>query len=276
MPEDSYHGEDIVEHVNNFVGLYGDKYVNATEEERRAALVAYALPLNIKRLEQDLLKYRIKYDNWFRESTLHESKAVENVIKLLTEKGHTYEKDGALWFRASDFGDEQDRVLIRTNGVPTYVVPDIAYHYNKLVERGYDKAIDILGADHHGYAPRMKAAMTALGVDANKLDMVIYQIVRLVRGGETIKLSKRSGKAITLTTLLDEVPIDAARFFFNLRDTPHLDSTSTLPSRKALKTPFLRSIRTREKYAVHRKAEKRKIVVRITPRKSSFIPSPPK
>lgn len=238
MPEDSYHGEDIVEHVNNFVGLYGDKYVNATEEERRAALVAYALPLNIKRLEQDLLKYRIKYDNWFRESTLHESKAVENVIKLLTEKGHTYEKDGALWFRASDFGDEQDRVLIRTNGVPTYVVPDIAYHYNKLVERGYDKAIDILGADHHGYAPRMKAAMTALGVDANKLDMVIYQMVRLVRGGETIKLSKRSGKAITLTTLLDEVPIDAARFFFNLRDTnTHLEFDLDLAIEESSKNP---------------------------------------
>lgn len=224
MPEDVYKGVDIIEHVYNYYKINGDKLVNVNEEERKSALVEYALPINIEGLERDLKKYRIVYDTWFRESTLHENGSVKEVVKLLTEKGHTYEQDGAIWFKASDFGDDQDRVLVRANGIPTYFVPDIAYHYNKLVTRGFDKAIDILGADHHGYVPRMKAALTALGVDSAKLDVVIMQMVMLVRNGETVKLSKRSGKAITLSTLLDEVPIDAARFFFNLRDpNTHLE-----------------------------------------------------
>lgn len=218
MPEDVYKGVDIIEHAYNFYKINGDKFVNADEESRKSALVEYALPLNIDGLEKDLQKYRIVYDTWFRESSLHKSGAVKQIVDMLTEKGQTYEKDGAIWFKASDFGDDQDRVLVRANGIPTYFVPDIAYHYNKLVTRGFDKAIDILGADHHGYIARMKAALTALGVDASKLDIVIMQMVMLVRNGETVKLSKRSGKAITLSTLLDEVPIDAARFFFNLRD----------------------------------------------------------
>lgn len=224
MPEDVYKGVDIIEHAYNFYKINGDKFVNADEENRKSALVEYALPLNIDGLEKDLAKYRIVYDTWFRESSLHKSGAVKQIVDMLTEKGQTYEKDGAIWFKASDFGDDQDRVLVRANGIPTYFVPDIAYHYNKLVTRGFDKAIDILGADHHGYIARMKAALTALGVDANKLDIVIMQMVMLVRNGETVKLSKRSGKAITLSTLLDEVPIDAARFFFNLRDpNTHLE-----------------------------------------------------
>lgn len=224
MPEDVYKGVDIIEHAYNFYKLNGDKFVNADEESRKSALVEYALPLNIDGLEKDLQKYRIVYDTWFRESSLHKSGAVKQIVDMLTEKGQTYEKDGAIWFKASDFGDDQDRVLVRANGIPTYFVPDIAYHYNKLVTRGFDKAIDILGADHHGYIARMKAALTALGVDASKLDIVIMQMVMLVRNGETVKLSKRSGKAITLSTLLDEVPIDAARFFFNLRDpNTHLE-----------------------------------------------------
>ena len=224
MPEDVYKGVDIIEHAYNFYKINGDKFVNADEESRKSALVEYALPLNIDGLEKDLQKYRIVYDTWFRESSLHKSGAVKQIVDMLTEKGETYEKDGAIWFKASDFGDDQDRVLVRANGIPTYFVPDIAYHYNKLVTRGFDKAIDILGADHHGYIARMKAALTALGVDASKLDIVIMQMVMLVRNGETVKLSKRSGKAITLSTLLDEVPIDAARFFFNLRDpNTHLE-----------------------------------------------------
>lgn len=224
MPEDVYKGVDIIEHAYNFYKINGDKLVNADEESRKSALVEYALPLNIDGLERDLKKYRIVYDTWFRESSLHKSGAVKQIVDMLTEKGQTYEKDGAIWFKASDFGDDQDRVLVRANGIPTYFVPDIAYHYNKLVTRGFDKAVDILGADHHGYIARMKAALTALGVDANKLDIVIMQMVMLVRNGETVKLSKRSGKAITLSTLLDEVPIDAARFFFNLRDpNTHLE-----------------------------------------------------
>lgn len=224
LPEDAYKGVDIVEHAENFIKEYGDRYVNAPAEERRKALVDFALPKNIAGLERDLGAYRIQYDRWFKESSLHEDGSVQRVIDALKEKGVTYEQDGALWFKASAFGNDKDIVLVRANGIPTYIVPDIAYHYNKLVTRGYDKAVDVLGADHHGYVPRMKAALTALGLDANRLDCVIMQMVRLVRDGETIKLSKRSGKAITLNTLLEEVPIDAARFFFNLREpNSHFD-----------------------------------------------------
>ncbi|MCL1823262.1 MAG: arginine--tRNA ligase [Oscillospiraceae bacterium] len=238
MPEDSYHGEDIIEHVKNYITENGDKLLSVSEEERRETLANYALPLNINSLEEDLLKYRIKYNTWFKESTLHNSGAVERIIELLKEKGQTYEQDGALWLKSSDFGDEKDRVLVRSNGVPTYLVPDIAYHYNKLVERNFDIAIDILGADHHGYIPRMNAALQALGIDTARLKIIIMQMVRLLRGGEAVKLSKRSGKAITLTTLLDEVPLDAARFFFNLREAnTHIDFDLDLAIEESNKNP---------------------------------------
>ena len=238
MPEDAYHGQDITDHAKAFAEINGDKYVDCSSEERRKALVAYALPLNIAGLERDLLKYRIKYDNWFRESTLHNNGAVKKVVDMLTEKGHTYEKDGAVWFRAEQFGADKAFVLIRSNGLPTYVVPDIAYHYDKLVTRNFDIAIDILGADHHGYVPRLKAALTALGVDADRLNVVLMQMVRLIKNGEQYKLSKRSGKAITLVTLLDEIPIDAARFFFNLREAnTHLDFDLDLAVEKSSQNP---------------------------------------
>lgn len=224
LPEDAYKGQDIIDHANAFNEIYGDKYVNADSEERRQALCDFALPKNIQKLHDDLGKYRIQYDKWFNESTLHKDGSVQRVIEQLKSSGHTYEKDGALWFKTTEFGDEKDRVLVRENGVPTYLVPDIAYHYNKLAVRKFDKAVDIFGADHHGYIARIKASMTALGVDADRLDIVIMQMVNLVRNGEKYKLSKRSGKAITLSTLLDEIPIDAARFFFNLREpNSHLD-----------------------------------------------------
>ena len=238
MPEDSYHGEDIVEHVKNYINLHGDKLLAVSEEERRAELANYALPLNIETLEKDLAKYRIKYDTWFKESKLHEQGAPLKIVELLKEKGHTYEQDGAVWLKASDFGDEKDRVLVRSNGVPTYLVPDIAYHYNKLVERKFDLAIDILGADHHGYIPRMNAALQALGIDISRFKVIIMQMVRLTQGGETIKLSKRSGKAITLATLLDEVPLDAARFFFNLREAnTHIEFDLDLAIEESNKNP---------------------------------------
>lgn len=238
LPEDAYHGQDIVEHAENFIKEYGDKYVNADSKERRKALVDFALPKNIEGLERDLGRYRITYDKWFRESTLHNDGSVQKVIDALKEKGVTYEQDGALWFKASEYGNDKDIVLVRANGLPTYIVPDIAYHYNKLVTRGYDKAIDVLGADHHGYVPRMKAALTALGLDASRLDCVIMQMVRLVREGETIKLSKRSGKAITLNTLIDEVPLDAARFFFNLREpNSHFDFDLELAAKQSSENP---------------------------------------
>ena len=238
LPEDAYHGQDIIDHAKNFAEINGDKYVETSSEERRKALVDYALPINIAGLERDLLKYRIKYDRWFRESTLHNSGAVKAIVEKLRENGYTYEQDGATWFKASELGADKDFVLVRSNGLPTYVVPDIAYHYDKLVTRGYDKAIDVLGADHHGYVPRLKAALTALGVDASRLDAVLMQMVRLVKDGETIKFSKRSGKAITLVTLLDEIPIDAARFFFNLRESnSHFDFDLDLAIDQSSKNP---------------------------------------
>lgn len=238
MPEDAYHGADITEHAKAFYEINGDKYADTESKERRDALVGYALPKNIDGLERDLKKYRIVYDKWFRESSLHNDGSVQKVIDALKEKGVTYEQDGALWFKASEFGNDKDIVLVRANGLPTYIVPDIAYHYNKLVTRGYDKAIDVLGADHHGYVPRMKAALTALGLDADRLDIVIMQMVRLVRNGETIKLSKRSGKAITLNTLLEEIPIDAARFFFNLREpNSHFDFDLELAAKQSSENP---------------------------------------
>ncbi|MDE6032024.1 MAG: arginine--tRNA ligase, partial [Oscillospiraceae bacterium] len=238
MPEDVYLGQDIIEHAKNYYDLNGDKLSQVSEEERRKALTEYALPLNIERLEQDLLKYRIKYDNWFRESSLHQSGAVAEVIEKLKAGGHTYEQEGALWLRATDFGGDKDFVLVRSNGFPTYIVPDIAYHYNKLITRGYDKAINVLGADHHGYVQRMRICLSAMGIDDSRLDVVIMQMVMLVRGGEAVKLSKRSGKAITLTTLLDEVPLDAARFFFNLRNSDtHLEFDLDLAVEESSKNP---------------------------------------
>lgn len=238
MPEDSYHGQDIIDHSENFAKIYGDKYMHTSDEERKKALVDYALPINIAGLERDLLKYKIKYDTWFRESTLHNSGAARGVVKLLTEKGFTYEKDGAVWFKAEQFGCDKDFVLVRSNGFLTYIVPDIAYHYNKLCIRNFDIAVDILGADHHGYVPRLKAALTALGVNAERLKVVLMQMVRLVKDGEVIKASKRSGKAITLVTLLDEVPIDAARFIFNMREAnTHCDFDLGLAVEQSAQNP---------------------------------------
>ncbi|MBQ6169831.1 MAG: arginine--tRNA ligase [Ruminococcus sp.] len=218
MPEDVYLGTDIIEHAANYYHDHIFELQELSEEERRKALVDYALPINIAGLERDLKKYRIVYDNWFRESTVHAKNETKKVVDKLMEAGKAYEQDGAIWFRATEYGLDKDFVLRRSNGLYTYIVPDIAYHYDKLVTRNFDKAINVLGADHHGYVPRLKAALTALGVDADKLDVVLMQMVMLVRNGEVVKLSKRSGKAITLVTLLDEIPIDAARFFFNLRE----------------------------------------------------------
>lgn len=238
IPEDAYLGDDIIAHAKAFAEIHGDKYVTATENERRDALCDFALPKNIGKLKDDLLKYRITYDRWYLESDLHSSGAVTDIIEKLKASGYTYEQEGALWLKSTEFGDEKDRVLMRANGVPTYLVPDIAYHYDKLVTRNFDKAIDILGADHHGYIARMMAALTALGVDANRLKIVIMQMVRLVKNGETYKLSKRSGKAVTLETLLDEVPIDAARYVFNSKEpNTHLEFDLDLAVEQSSQNP---------------------------------------
>ena len=238
LPEDAYHGQDITAHAEAFYEIHADFYMAKDEDERKNALVHFALPLNIAEMEENLKKYRIKYDTWFRESALHENGEVAKVVELLKESGYTYENDGALWFKATEFNCDKDFVLVRSNSIPTYIVPDIAYHYNKLSIRGFHKAIDILGADHHGYVPRLKAALLALGIDSTRLDVVLMQMVRLVQGGETIKASKRSGNAITLLTLLDEVPIDAARFFFIYREAnTHLDFDLDLAVEKSSENP---------------------------------------
>ncbi len=235
LPEDSYHGEDIRVLAEAFIAETGDKYKDASTEERRAALVDFALPKNIQAMHAAMEKYRIHYDTWFKESTLHESGAVKEVIQKLTEKGLTYEQDGALWYKNKDIQTEilqkqgksqedidkldlKDDVLVRQNGNPTYFAADIAYHYNKLVTRNFDKAIDIWGADHHGHVARMKGALEALGVGGDRLDVVLMQLVRMTRNGEVVRMSKRTGKAITLVDLLEEIPIDATRFLFNMRE----------------------------------------------------------
>ncbi len=217
FPEDGYQGEDIRVHAANFAKIHADKYVDADEQVRKDALVAYALELNIDALKADLEKYRIYYDIWFRESGLHEGGAVQETINLFVQNGHTYEKDGALWFKATDFGEEKDEVLVRANGIPTYFAADVAYHRNKIEERKFDKAINIWGADHYGHVARMKNALSAIGIDADKLDVVIMQLVRLMQDGEIVRMSKRTGKAVTLNDLLEDTSVDAARFFFNMR-----------------------------------------------------------
>lgn len=238
FPEDGYHGEDIIEHMRKFIELEGDKYLETDSETRKKALVAYALEKNIAALKEDLEKYRIYYDVWFRESTLHESGAVKAAVDKLTENGYTYEKEGALWLNCVKMGLEKDEVLVRNNGIPTYFAADIAYHVNKLKDRGFDLAIDVWGADHHGHIARMKGAMAALGIDPNRLEVVIMQLVRLVRGGETVRMSKRTGKAITLSDLLDDCSIDVARFFFNMRMAgSHLDFDLELAAKEDSDNP---------------------------------------
>ncbi len=238
FPEDGYHGADIIERANEFAKLYGDCFLEKSEEERRDALVKYALPLNIEGLRADLSTYRIDYDVWFKESALYESGAITKIVDILTSKGLTYEKDGAVWYKATDFGGEKDEVLIRANGNPTYFAGDIAYHYNKFAVRGFDKVINIWGADHHGHVARLKGAMDAVGLDGDKLDVVLMQLVRLVRNGEVVRVSKRTGKSITLKTLLDEVPLDAARFIFNSKEpNTHLEFDLDLAVEQSSQNP---------------------------------------
>ena len=224
FPEDGYHGDDIREHAKAFINLQGDKLLSVSSEERKAALVEYALEKNVDYLKRDLEKYRIFYDVWFRESELHKNGKVDEAIKRLKEAGYTYEEDGAVWLNCEKMGLEKNEVLVRQNGIPTYFAADIAYHINKLETRGFDLAIDVWGADHHGHIARMKAALAAVGIDPDKFEVSIMQLVRLTRDGEAVRMSKRTGKAITLSDLLDDVSIDAARFLFNMRMAgSHLD-----------------------------------------------------
>lgn len=235
LPEDSYHGEDIKVRAQEFADVNGDKYINADETERRKALVDFALPKNIQAMKDNLTKYRIEYDTWFHESVLHNDGELADTIKLMKEKGLTYEKDGALWYKNIDVQTERlkkqglsqesidklelkDDVLIRANGNPTYFAADIAYHRNKLSVRNFDTAIDVWGADHHGHVARMQGALDAIGVGGDRLNVILMQLVRLTRDGEVVRMSKRTGKAITLVDLLEDIPIDAVRFLFNMRE----------------------------------------------------------
>lgn len=218
LSEDSYHGEDIKDLAKLFAEKYGDSFLNKNDQTRRKALIDFALPKNIDKMKQDMKRYRIEYDNWFKESLLHNDGEVDEVINILKNKGLTYEKEGALWYKATELGSEKDEVLIRNNGTPTYFAADIAYHRNKFLKRKFKRCIDVWGADHHGHVARLKRAMDAIGLDGSKLDVVLMQLVKLVRDGEIVRMSKRTGKAIQLSNLLDEVPIDAVRFLFNMRD----------------------------------------------------------
>jgi len=224
FPEDGYQGEDIKDHANDYFEQNGDILINKSPEERRKILVDYALPLNIKKIREILESYGVSYDVWFSEKSLHESGAVKKAIDHLTESGYTVLKDDAIWLNGEKLGLEKDEVLVRNNGIPTYMAADIAYHYNKFITRGFDWAIDLWGADHHGHVARMKAAMEPFGVKSDRLEVVLFQLVRLYRNGELARMSKRTGKAISLEDLLEEVGKDAARFFFNLKTSgSHLD-----------------------------------------------------
>ena len=221
LPEDSYHGEDILDLAKEYAAEHGDALMRVSEEERRTALVGFGLPRNIAKMQADMEKYRVHYDRWFLESDLHKDGEVMAVVDYLRDRGLTYEKDGAVWYKATEFGGEKDEVLVRANGNPTYFTADIAYHKNKF-DRGFDLLIDIWGSDHHGHVARMKGAMDAIGEDSDKLQIILMQFVRLMRDGEIVRMSKRTGKAIQLGDLLDEVPVDSARFLFNMREANSL------------------------------------------------------
>lgn len=239
FPENGYHGDDIKELARLIRERDGDKYTDMDSDSRCKAFVEFGLPYNIALMQKHLERYRIHFDKWFLESSLHQSGYVAETVKLLEDAGYTYEKDGALWLRNTDFGADKDEVLRRNNGFYTYYAVDIAYHRNKFIERGFDRVIDVWGADHHGHAVRFAASMTApvLGLQDKKLDFLIMQMVRLVRGDEVVKVSKRTGKALTLNDLLDEIGVDACRFFFNAKPDTHLEFDLDLAIRQDSENP---------------------------------------
>ena len=255
FPEDGYHGDDIRELARLFYQQEGEKYLDCDEKTRHDALAKFGLDHNIPKMKTDLARYGIQYDAWFFESTLHESGYVADSVKALTQRGYTYEKDGALWLATSRIlaenlkkagkSDEdieklglKDDVLRRANGFYTYFAADIAYHRNKFAVRGFDKVINVWGADHHGHVARLKGAMDALGLDGeHRLDIVLMQLVKLVRDGEVVRMSKRTGKAISLTDLLDEIPVDACRYFFNAKPETQMEFDLGLAVREDSENP---------------------------------------
>ena len=255
FPEDGYQGEDIRDLARAYYDQNGDKLVNAPEQERLDTLAQFGLSVNLPKMKSDLERYKIHYDNWFYESTLHENGYVKETADLLTERGWTYEKDGALWLRTADILrqhyrkqgkkeadieklDLKDDVLRRANGFYTYFAADIAYHRNKFAVRGFDRVINIWGADHHGHVARLKGALDAVGLDGDKLDIVLMQLVKLLRDGEVVRMSKRTGKAISLSDLLDEVSVDAARWYFNAKPDTQMDFDLGLAVREDSENPI--------------------------------------
>ncbi|MEI3103555.1 MAG: arginine--tRNA ligase [Oscillospiraceae bacterium] len=255
FPEDGYHGDDIRELAQAFYDREGEKYLVCDQKTRHDALARFGLDNNIPKMQRDLARYGITYDQWFFESSLHESGYVADSVQALTDLGYTYEKDGALWLHTSRILAEnlkkagksdadieklglKDDVLRRANGFYTYFAADIAYHRNKFAVRGFDKVINVWGADHHGHVARLKGAMDALGLDGeHRLDIVLMQLVKLVRDGEVVRMSKRTGKAISLTDLLDEIPVDACRYFFNAKPETQMEFDLGLAVREDSENP---------------------------------------
>ena len=235
FPADGYQGEDIKELAKAFYDEHGDSFLDRSVEERHAVMARFGLDRNIPKMQADLRRYGVVYDEWFFESSLHDSGYVADSVAKLTERGYTYEKDGALWLKTAQILTEnllragkkqadidklelKDDVLKRANGFYTYFAADIAYHRNKLAERGFDLAVNVWGADHHGHVARLKGALDALGLDGeHRLQIVLMQLVKLMSDGQEVRMSKRTGKAISLTNLLDDIPVDSARYFFNSR-----------------------------------------------------------
>ena len=257
FPEDCYQGADIRVLAQKFADVHGNVYMEKPFEELQKDIAAFALPLNVQGLKDDMAKYRVHYDVWFSETTLHESGAIREMLDKLAERGATYEKDGAIWYRSMQYAEkyggnkvtrkgldgevtdeDKDEVLVRANGVPTYFAADIAYHYNKFAVRGFSRAIDVWGADHHGHVARMKGAMDAIGLDGEKLDIVLMQLVKLLRDGEVVRMSKRTGKAISLHDLLDEVSVDAARWYFNSKPDTQMEFDLGLAVREDSENPI--------------------------------------
>ncbi len=223
VPEDGYHGEDLRLLMEEVAAEHGDYYLTLSDQERQELFIRFALERKLNDIKNDLSEFEVTFDNWFSESTLHESGAIAETIKYLQANGNIYEADGALWLKSTAYGDDKDRVVIRDNGVPTYLAADLAYHKNKY-DRGFDKVINIWGADHHGYIPRMKAGVAALGRNPADLEVLIVQLVNLIRDGQPVMMSKRTGKLVTLAEVIEEVGKDAARYFFIMRSADsHLD-----------------------------------------------------
>ena len=237
FPEDGYHGHDIIDTAQRIINKYGDRFLQMEEAERLEEFKTIAYQEKLAALKEDLERFNVRFDVWFSEKTLHEANKIKEACERLLEKGYMYEQDGALWLKSTAFGDDKDRVVIRDNGVPTYFAADIAYHANKF-GRGFDRVINLWGADHHGYIARMKAAMQCMGYQPEQLEILILQMVRLLRDGQEVKMSKRTGQSVTLNELIDEVGTDAARFFFVMRSIDsQLDFDLDLAKKKSNDNP---------------------------------------